>query len=135
MSPKLDAFGIVVSDMARSVAFYRRLGLDFPEGAEEQPHAEAELAGGVRYMLDTEETVRAFDPEWKRPSDGHMVGGAFRCESADEVNRVYQELLEAGATPHKEPWDAFWGQRYAQLKDPDGTVIDLYAWLPGQPAA
>jgi uncharacterized glyoxalase superfamily protein PhnB len=135
VSPKLDAFGIVVSDMARSVAFYRRLGLDFPEGAEEQPHAEAELAGGVRYMLDTEETVRAFDPEWKRPSDGHMVGGAFRCESADEVNRVYQELLEAGATPHKEPWDAFWGQRYAQLKDPDGTVIDLYAWLPGQPAA
>ena len=135
MSPKLDAFGIVVSDMARSVAFYRRLGLDFPEGAEEQPHAEAELAGGVRYMLDTEETVRAFDPEWKRPSDGHMVGGAFRCESADEVNRVYQELLEAGATPHNEPWDAFWGQRYAQLKDPDGTVIDLYAWLPGQPAA
>jgi uncharacterized glyoxalase superfamily protein PhnB len=135
VSPKLDAFGIVVSDMARSVAFYRRLGLDFPEGAENQPHAEAELAGGVRYMLDTEETVRGFDPEWKRPSDGHMVGGAFRCESADEVNRVYQELLAAGATPHKEPWDAFWGQRYAQLKDPDGTVIDLYAWLPGQPAA
>jgi uncharacterized glyoxalase superfamily protein PhnB len=135
VSPQLDAFGIVVSDMARSVAFYRRLGLDFSEGAEEQPHAEAELAGGVRYMLDTEETVRGFDPEWRRPSDGHMFGGAFRCESADEVNRVYQELLEAGATPHKEPWDAFWGQRYAQLKDPDGTVIDLYAWLPGQPAA
>jgi uncharacterized glyoxalase superfamily protein PhnB len=135
VSPKLDAFGIVVSDMARSVAFYRRLGLDFPEGADEQPHAEAELGGGVRYMLDTEETVRSFDPAWKRPSDGHMVGGAFRCESAEEVNRVYHELLAAGATPHKEPWDAFWGQRYAQLKDPDGTVIDLYAWLPGQPAA
>jgi catechol 2,3-dioxygenase-like lactoylglutathione lyase family enzyme len=135
VSPKLDAFGIVVSDMARSVAFYRRLGLEFPEGAENQPHAEAELGGGVRYMLDTEETLRAFDPKWKRPSDGHMVGGAFRCESAEEVNRVYQELLAAGATPHKEPWDAFWGQRYAQVKDPDGTVIDLYAWLPGQPAA
>jgi uncharacterized glyoxalase superfamily protein PhnB len=135
VSPKLDAFGIVVSDMARSVAFYRRLGLDFPQGAEQEGHAEAELPGGVRYMLDTEEMVRGFDPEWKRPSGGHMVGGAFRCESADEVDRVYQELLAAGATPHKEPWDAFWGQRYAQLKDPDGTVIDLYAWLPGQPAA
>jgi uncharacterized glyoxalase superfamily protein PhnB len=135
VSPQLDAFGIVVSDMARSVAFYRRLGLDFPEGAEEQPHAEAELPGGVRYMLDTDDTVRAFDPEWQRPSDGHMVGGAFRCESAAEVDRVYRELLDAGATRHKEPWDAFWGQRYAQLKDPDGTVIDLYAWLPGQPAA
>jgi uncharacterized glyoxalase superfamily protein PhnB len=135
VSPQLDAFGIVVSDMARSIAFYRRLGLDFPHGAEGESHAEATLPGGVRYMLDAEETMRAFDPEWKRPSDGHMVGGAFRCESPEEVDRVYRELLEAGATTHKEPWDAFWGQRYAQLKDPDGTVIDLYAALPGQPAA
>ena len=130
MSPRLDFFGIAVSDMARSVAFYRRLGLDFPEGAEEQPHVEAQLGGGVRFALDTEEVMRTFDPEWKRPSDGHLTGGAFQCESPEEVDRVYRELLDAGATPHKEPWDAFWGQRYAQLKDPDGTVIDLYAPLP-----
>jgi uncharacterized glyoxalase superfamily protein PhnB len=128
--PKLDAFGIVVSDMARSVAFYGRLGLAFPEGAENEGHAEAELGGGMRYMLDTEDVMRSFDPEWQRPTDGHLVGGAFRCESPEEVDRVYAELLEAGATPAKQPWDAFWGQRYAQLKDPDGTVIDLYAPLP-----
>ena len=130
MSPRLDFFGIAVSDMARSVAFYRRLGLDFPEGSEQQPHVEAQLGGGVRYALDTEDVMRTFDPEWKRPSDGHLTGGAFQCESPEEVDRVYRELLGAGATPHKEPWDAFWGQRYAQLKDPDGTVIDLYAPLP-----
>ncbi len=132
MSPRLDFFGIVVSDMARSVAFYRRLGLEFPEGAENEQHVEAPLPGGMRYALDTEEVMRAFDPEWKRPSNGHATGGAFRCESAEEVDRVFRELLEAGATTHKEPWDAFWGQRYAQLKDPDGTVIDLYAPLPEQ---
>jgi catechol 2,3-dioxygenase-like lactoylglutathione lyase family enzyme len=132
VTPKLDVFGIVVSDMARSVAFYRRLGLELPEGAEKEQHVEAPLVGGMRYALDTEEVMRAFDPEWTRPTDGHMVGGAFRCESPEEVDRVYRELLDAGATPHKEPWDAFWGQRYAQLKDPDGTVIDLYAPLPEQ---
>ena len=130
MSPNLDFFGIVVSDMARSVAFYRRLGLEFPEGAENEQHVEAPLPGGMRYALDTEEVMRMFDPEWKRPTDGHMVGGAFRCESPEEVDRVYRELVDAGATPHKEPWDAFWGQRYAQIEDPDGTVIDLYALLP-----
>jgi catechol 2,3-dioxygenase-like lactoylglutathione lyase family enzyme len=132
MTPQLDFFGIVVSDMARSVAFYRRLGLEFPEDAKNESHVEAPLSGGMRYALDTEEVMRAFDPEWRRPTDGHMVGGAFRCESPEEVDRVYRELLEAGATPHKEPWDAFWGQHYAQLKDPDGTVIDLYAPLPDQ---
>ena len=125
MSPQLDAFGIVVSDMARSVPFYRKLGLPFPEGAENEGHAEAQLPGGLRYMLDTEDVIRSFDPEWAR--GGHVPGGAFRCESPEEVDRVYQELLDAGATAHKEPWDAFWGQRYAQLKDPDGTIIDLYA--------
>jgi catechol 2,3-dioxygenase-like lactoylglutathione lyase family enzyme len=131
MTPRLDAFGIVVSDMARSVAFYRRLGLEFPEGSENEGHVEAQLPGGVRYMLDTEEVIRSFDPEWQRP-DGHVGGGAFQCETPEEVDQVYAELLGAGATPHREPWDAFWGQRYAQLKDPDGTVIDLYAALPQQ---
>ena len=129
MTPQLEAFGIVVSDMARSVAFYRRLGLDFPEGSENEDHVEAQLPGGLRYMLDTEDVIRSFDPEWKR---GESHGGAFRCESPGEVDQVYAELLGAGATGQKEPWDAFWGQRYAQLKDPDGTIIDLYAPLPQQ---
>ena len=128
--PTLDAFGIVVSDMARALAFYRRLGLEFPDGAETEGHVEAELGGGLRYMIDTEEVVRSFDEEWRRPTEGHLVGGAFRCETPAEVDSVYAELLEAGGSSHREPWDAFWGQRYAQVRDPDGTVIDLYAPLP-----
>jgi uncharacterized glyoxalase superfamily protein PhnB len=128
--PKLEGFGVVVSDMGRAIDFYRRLGLAFPEGAESEPHVEAQVGGGIRYMLDTEEVMRAFDPDWKRPSDGHLVGGAFHCGTPADVDRVYGELLEAGGSAYKEPWDAFWGQRYAQLRDPDGTVIDLFAPLP-----
>jgi catechol 2,3-dioxygenase-like lactoylglutathione lyase family enzyme len=130
MTPQFDFLGVPVSDMARSVAFYRRLGLDFPDGAESEQHAEALLPGGMRYALDTEDVIRSFDPDWKRPTDGYAGGGAFRCESPEEVDQVYRELLAAGGSAHKEPWDAFWGQRYAQLRDPDGTVIDLYAALP-----
>ena len=29
-------------------------------------------------------------------------------------------MLEAGFEGTREPWDAFWGQRYAELVDPDG---------------
>jgi uncharacterized glyoxalase superfamily protein PhnB len=132
VSPQLDAFGIVVSDMARSVAFYRKLGLAFPAGAENEDHVEAEIGGGVRYMLDTEQVVRSFDSDWQRASDGHAHGGAFRCDSPEEVDRLYAELLESGGTKQMEPMDAFWGQRYAQVRDPDGTVLDLYAPLPTQ---
>jgi uncharacterized glyoxalase superfamily protein PhnB len=135
VSPQLDAFGIVVGDMARSLAFYRKLGLEFPDGAEAEGHVEAPVSGGMRYMLDTEEVMRSFDPDWQRPTGGHAVGGAFHCDSPEEVDRVYAELLAAGGSPHKEPWDAFWGQRYAQIKDPDGTVVDLYAPLPEQQQA
>lgn len=132
MSARFEAFGIVVSDMARSLAFYRKLGLEFADGAESEDHVEAQLPGGLRYMLDTETVVKSFDPEWQRPSGGHAVGGAFRCDSPEEVDRVYAELLAAGGSSHKEPWDAFWGQRYAQVRDPDGTVVDLFAQLPDQ---
>ena len=132
MTPRLDAFSIVVGDMARAVAFYRTLGLELPNGAESEDHVEAQLPGGLRYLIDTESVMRSFDPEWSRPTGGHAVAGAFKCESPDEVDRVYAELLAAGGTQHKEPWDAFWGHRYAQVKDPDGNVLDLFAPLPEQ---
>jgi len=130
VSPQFDFFGVAVSDMARSVAFYRRLGLEFPEGAETEQHVEAPLPGGMRYALDAEEVMRSFDAEWKRPTDGYAGGGAFRCDSPAGVDQDYGVLLATGGSAHKEPWAAFWGQRYAQVKDPDGTVVDLYAALP-----
>jgi uncharacterized glyoxalase superfamily protein PhnB len=80
-------------------------------------------------MLDTEETIRSFDPDWQPPSGGHRVALAFRCDSPAEVDETYQRLLSAGGTGHKEPWDAFWGMRYAQVRDRDGNVVDLFADL------
>jgi uncharacterized glyoxalase superfamily protein PhnB len=133
--PRLDFFGVVVSDMVRSLAFYRRLGLEFPEGSDSEQHVEAKLPGGMRYALDTEDVMRGVDPQWQRPTVGHLTGGAFQCDSPEEVDRTYAELVHAGGSPHKEPWDAFWGQRYAQIEDPDGTVLDLYAPLPNAGAA
>jgi len=128
MTPRFDLIGLVVSDMAASVAFYRRLGLEFPEGAEAEAHVEAPLAGGLRFALDTEEVIRSFDPDWRRPDHGHHAG-AFLCDDAAEVDRLHAELVGAGYASYKEPWDAFWGQRYAQVRDPDGHIVDLFAPL------
>jgi uncharacterized glyoxalase superfamily protein PhnB len=128
VTPRFEALGVVVSDMARSLAFYRRLGLEFPEGAESEGHVEAPLPGGLRFMLDTEEVVRSFAPKWTR-TETSSIGLAFACDSPADVDRVYAELTEAGYAGHKEPWDAFWGQRYAQVKDPDGHGVDLFAPL------
>ncbi len=128
MTARFDALGVVVSDMARSLAFYRMLGLEFPDGSESEGHVEAPLRGGLRFMLDSEEVIRSFEPEWQRPS-GTAVGLGFACDSPADVDRVFGELTGAGHAAHKEPWDAFWGMRYAQVRDPDGNVIDLFAPL------
>jgi catechol 2,3-dioxygenase-like lactoylglutathione lyase family enzyme len=125
--PQLNAIGIVTSDMARSIRFYRLLGLDVPETPDEG-HVDTFLPNGVRFMLDSEDTVRTFRPEWTRET-GNQLGLAFECESASEVDDLYARMVEAGFDGEKEPWDAFWGQRYAQLRDPDGVGIDLYASL------
>ncbi|GGL82216.1 glyoxalase [Streptomyces fumigatiscleroticus] len=130
MSARFDAIGLVVSDMAASVAFYRRLGLAFPEGSEDQPHAEAPLPGGLRLLLDTEETVRSFHPGWQPPAGGGRAALALRCDTPAEVDAVYGELVGAGYRGGLGPWDAVWGQRYAVVHDPDGNGVDLFAPLP-----
>jgi hypothetical protein len=45
---RLDLVGIVVRDMRASLGFYRQLGLDIPEGAEDELHAEATTPSGMR---------------------------------------------------------------------------------------
>ena len=125
--PQLNACGIVVSDMAPSIRFYRLLGLDVPETPDEG-HVDTFLPNGVRFMLDTEETVLSFRPDWIRET-GNQLSLAFECASPAEVDEVYASVTAAGFHGEKEPWDAFWGQRYAQLEDPDGVPVDLYAAL------
>ena len=132
MTPRFDAIGLVVSDMAASVAFYRRLGFAFAEGAEREPHTEAQLPGGLRLLLDTEETVRSFHPGWRPPSGSARASLALRCDGPAEVDAVYEEVVGAGGHGELKPWDAFWGQRYAVVHDPDGNGVDLFAPLPPQ---
>jgi catechol 2,3-dioxygenase-like lactoylglutathione lyase family enzyme len=122
---------LVVSDMAATLAFYRRLGLEVPAEADHQPHVDVELGDGMRLAWDTEETIRSFDPGWSPPSGGgHRVALAFACDSPADVDAAWADLTGAGYEGHLAPWDAFWGMRYAVVHDPDGTPVDLFAPLP-----
>ncbi|OEU88037.1 glyoxalase [Streptomyces abyssalis] len=130
MTPRFDLIGLVAADMAAALAFYRRLGLDIPAEADKEPHVEAALPGGLRIAWDTEETIRSFDPGFDPgPRGGGRIGLAFLCNSPADVDRLYAELTGAGYEGHNEPWDAFWGQRYAVVADPDGNGVSLFARL------
>ena len=110
MNTRLDMIGIVVADMPRALAFYRE-------------------PGGLRLGFDTIETIRSFDPDWSTPTGSSRIHLAFHCTSPDGVNSVYTRLVGLGHTGSREPWDAFWGQRYAVVSDPDGNGVDLFAPL------
>jgi uncharacterized glyoxalase superfamily protein PhnB len=125
---ELDAIGLVTTNMSESCRFYRTLGLDVPEPAPDEQHFEVTLPSGVRLMWDTVDVVKQFDPEWQPPV-GQGIGLAFRCDGAAGVDATYQRLVDAGFAGANEPWDAFWGQRYAQVYDPDGSKVDLFAPL------
>ena len=130
MTTRFDLIGLVVSDMARSLAFYRRLGLDIPAASDDEPHVETTLAGGLRLAWDTVDTIRSFDPGYQPASGGHRMGLAFACDDPAEVDRTYAELVASGVDGHLAPFDAVWGMRYATVHDPDGNPVDLFATLP-----
>jgi catechol 2,3-dioxygenase-like lactoylglutathione lyase family enzyme len=125
---RLDLVGIVTRDMRASLTFYRRLGLDVPEGSEDAPHAEAQTPGGLRVAWDTAELVEGIYPDYATPSGSHRISLAFLLPTPAAVDEKYAELATLGHG-HYEPWDAPWGQRYAVVTDPDGNHVDLFAPL------
>lgn len=127
-SYRCNAVSIVVSDMARALEFYRLCGFELPETPDEG-HVEVTVGDGFRIMWDTEDVVRTFDPGWVRPTGGHRAALAVECDDPALVDDLHARVVAAGFDSHLEPFDAFWGQRYAVVHDPDGTPVDLYARL------
>jgi uncharacterized glyoxalase superfamily protein PhnB len=129
MSIEPVAIGIVATDLPRTLSFYRALGLDIPADADDAPHVDVALPGGMRLMFDPVATLQSFDPDWSPPSGSARTALAFECDSPATVDAQYQKMIDAGFDGHLAPWDAVWGQRYASLHDPEGNGVDLFAAL------
>jgi len=126
---KFDAIGVVVQDMAKTLSFYRLLGLEFPEDADAGGHVETVLPGGIRLMFDSEDVMRSFNEGWSPPARPGPMSFAFLCDRSDDVDVTFERLVGHGCEAVVAPFDAFWGQRYATVHDPDGNAVDLFAPL------
>ncbi|TKK84046.1 glyoxalase [Herbidospora galbida] len=122
MNPTLNTIDIVVSDIAASAEFYALLGLDFKLDPHSPEHAGCDLPNGLHRT--------PFLPGWKAPVGGPRTLLCFQFDTPAEVDTAYAELTAAGHKGLAEPFDAFWGHRYATIADPDGNGVDLYATLP-----
>ena len=63
------------------------------------------------------------------PAPASHSAFALKCETPAGVDTAVADLRAAGFRIVKDPWDAFWGQRYAIVADPDGYLVDLFAPL------
>ncbi len=121
----LDAIGIVSRNPKATIAFYQEFGLEFIEsgGAD---HYEATMGNGLRLMVDSIELMKKLVPSWQLAS-GTAIVLCFKQKTTDEVDALVKKLDTLGHTIIKPPFDAFWGQRYASVADPDGNQIDIFA--------
>jgi catechol 2,3-dioxygenase-like lactoylglutathione lyase family enzyme len=137
---------LIVADMAASVDFYRILGLDVPDPFEWPPgsgaqHVEIHGDSDCYLALDNHPQAQIwnnrFDPDRGR---GNAVIGVL-VGARDDVDQLYDTVKAAGHPVGQEPYDAFWGSRYAIVIDPDGNQVglkspidDSLAYEPGKPA-
>ena len=126
MAIRLQTIGIIVSDMAKTLSFYRTLGLPIPEGLNEEDNVDFEAPNGITFGFLTEAAAKQADPNFKTPT-GQSMNLQFMVDNPAEVDEVYNKLITAGYASYAKPWDAFWGQRFGRVTDPDGRVVNIYA--------
>lgn len=125
MTVKLIRVAIFVEQMKRALDFYRMLGLEIPESANEEHHVEVEQ-NGLRLAFGTWESAKDIFDDREEPV-GHRIEIAFQFDSREVLDELYRLLTVHGYIGYRGPRDTPWGERYAIVKDPDGNLISIVA--------
>jgi catechol 2,3-dioxygenase-like lactoylglutathione lyase family enzyme len=126
MALELYMVGVIVEDMPRALEFYRRLGVDVPEGAESRDFVEIRMSG-LTFFLATKQQNARWDPARTDASGGYRIVLEFYVEHRDALDAKYEELTGFGYAGHCAPYDVTPELRFAMVDDPDGNTILLSA--------
>ncbi len=106
----ISAVTLAVRDMAESVAFYAKLGLEVRYGGPDAPFTT--MRAGQSFINLRQAPSGAGHP-WNRV--------ILRVRGVDALHR---DLVAKGLAPAG-PKDAEWGERYFEILDPNGVVISF----------
>jgi catechol 2,3-dioxygenase-like lactoylglutathione lyase family enzyme len=131
MALELYMIGLIVQDMSAALAFYRRLGLDIPDGSETQSHVEVKM-GAMTFFLDSRPTRwdPQFDTRPTRPGPSEQRYPTileFYLKGQAALEAKYAELTSYGYEGFREPYMTSFGMCFAMVKDPDGNTVLLSA--------
>lgn len=112
----ISAVTLAVTDMARSVDFYgNKVGMDILYGGGTASFTSFRVGEGyLNLILDDQRSPQEAQTWW-----GRLI---FHV---DDVDVLYQRLVQAGLTPATEPADASWGERYFHINDPDAHELSF----------
>ena len=125
MKPKVSLITLGVSDLQRSLKFYRD-GLGFPTYNYKEGEGVVffKLEGTWLSIFPREELAK----DAKVSAEGSGFRGitlAHNVGSKEEVDKVFAFALAAGATEVKKPEDVFWGGYSGYFADPDGHLWEV----------
>jgi catechol 2,3-dioxygenase-like lactoylglutathione lyase family enzyme len=134
MKPRISVLTLAVSDLERSLLFYRD-GLGLPTegiiGREFEHGAVAffELSGGLKLAVWAQDDL-AFDTGLpKTPMSPTSFSIGHNVSRREEVDEVIEQARQAGAEIVKSPQDTFYGGYAGYFRDPDGHVWEI-VWNP-----
>ena len=108
----LSAVTLGTHDMARAIRFYESLGFELKYG-----DADAQITS----FYCGESFLNVVRVSAKKPLG--WWGRVFFY--VDDVDSMYQRLLDAGHRAETQPRDAEWGERYFHALDPDGHELSF----------
>jgi catechol 2,3-dioxygenase-like lactoylglutathione lyase family enzyme len=107
----ISAITLAVTDMARSVVFYRdHVGLELLYGGDGASFTSFRVGEGYINLILSE-----IKPAWW----GRLI------LYVDDVDAHYERLTCFGLKPSTVPADARWGERYFHIDDPDGHELSF----------
>lgn len=132
MTLQLGMVVLDVSDLQRSIAFYRLLGLAVPDPFPDRPVALHTMESGVSIVL-VEGFAARVDPDWSRPT-GYQQALEFYVGGDAAVDEMWSRLTAAGYHGRMAPTSAT-GIYAAMVDDPDGNVVLISSDPKAKPKA
>ena len=127
----LDQLNLICNDMEATISFYRLLGLDIPDNSvwrtETGPHhVEVKMPNGFELAFDSNALASVYHSgSMQHTNSGTRNVISFRVQGSNKVDSICEKLKDLGHSVSQEPYNTFWGSRYAIIEDPDGNLVGI----------
>ena len=119
--PRFTMVVLLIEDLPRSLAFYRRLGVEFPRDAEQRVDVQVPIGDSHQLVLTT--SFVQVDTEREPPRGGSRVMLEFFVDGNEAVDAKYAELIGAGYRGRRAPFTTYFGAYMCLVDDPDGNTV------------